>query len=89
MISLEKWKILTHLQKLLNNEGYLGKIIVATGFKKLPKVQQIAKSGHTEEKQASNQQWRAYLKCQVKFVSRFKNSKLFETITNLSEILFR
>ena len=42
MISLEKWKILTRLQKLPNNEGHLGKIIVATGFKKLPKVQQIA-----------------------------------------------
>ena len=47
MISLEKWKILTPFQKLPNNEGHLGKIIVATGFKKLPKVQQIAQSGHT------------------------------------------
>ena len=27
--------------------GDLGKIIVAKGFKKLPKVQKIAKSGHT------------------------------------------
>ena len=26
---------------------YLGKLIVAKGFKKLPKVQKIAKSGHT------------------------------------------
>ena len=32
MISLEKWKILAPLQKL-------GKLIVATGYKKLPKVQ--------------------------------------------------
>ena len=39
MISLEKWKILTHLQKLPKNVGNLGKIIVATGFEKLPKVQ--------------------------------------------------
>ena len=39
MISLEKWKILTTLQKLPKNVGDLGKIIVATGFKKLPKVQ--------------------------------------------------
>ena len=31
--------ILTHLQKLPNNVGDLGKIIVAKGFKKLPKVQ--------------------------------------------------
>ena len=35
MVSLEKWMILTPL-------------IVANGFKKLPKVQYIAKSGHTD-----------------------------------------
>ena len=29
------------------NVGNLGKLIVAKGFKKLPKVQQIAQSGHT------------------------------------------
>ena len=39
MISLEKLKILTHLQKLPKNVEDLGKLIVATGFKKLPKVQ--------------------------------------------------
>ena len=39
MISLEKWKILTSFQKLPKNVGDLGKIIVAKGFKKLPKVQ--------------------------------------------------
>ena len=32
MISQEKWMILTPLQKLPNNVGNLGKIIVATGF---------------------------------------------------------
>ena len=47
MISLEKWMILTHLQKLPNNTGDLGKIIVATCFKWLPEVQKIAQSGHT------------------------------------------
>ena len=47
MISLEKWMILTTLQKLPKNVGYLGKLIVAKGFKKLPKVQLIAKSGHS------------------------------------------
>ena len=47
MISLEKWMILTPLQKLPNNVGNLGKIIVATGFEWLPKVQKIAQSGHT------------------------------------------
>ena len=39
MISLEKLKILTPLLKLPKNVGDLGKIIVAKGFKKLPKVQ--------------------------------------------------
>ena len=39
MILLEKWKILTTLQNLTKNVGNLGKIIVAKGFKKFPKVQ--------------------------------------------------
>ena len=39
MIALEKWKILTPLQKLPKNVGDLGKLIVAKGFKKLHKVQ--------------------------------------------------
>ena len=47
MISLEKLKILTPIQKLANNVGDLGKIIVATSFEWLPKVQKYAKSGHT------------------------------------------
>ena len=39
MISREKLKILTPLQKLPKNVGDLGKLIVAIGFEKLPKVQ--------------------------------------------------
>ena len=39
--------ILAPLQKLPKNVGNLGKLIVAKGFKKLPKVQKIAQSGHT------------------------------------------
>ena len=39
--------ILTPLLKLPNNVGDLGKIIVATTFEWLPKVQKIAKSCHT------------------------------------------
>ena len=39
MISVEKLKILTPFQKLPKNVGYLGKLIVAKGFKKLPEVQ--------------------------------------------------
>ena len=39
--------ILTPLQKLPNNVGDLGEMIVATSFEWLPKVQKIAQSGHT------------------------------------------
>ena len=39
MISLEKLLILAPLQKSPINVGDLGKIILAKGFKKLPKVQ--------------------------------------------------
>ena len=39
MISLEKLKILTSLPKLPKNVVDLGKLIVATGFEKLLKVQ--------------------------------------------------
>ena len=39
MISVEKFKILTPFQRLPKNVGDLGKIIVAKGFKNLPKVQ--------------------------------------------------
>ena len=42
MISHEKSKL-----TFTKNVDDLGKIIVARGFKKLPKVQQIAQSGHT------------------------------------------
>ena len=38
---------MTPLKKLPKNVGDLSKIIVPQGFKKLPKVQKNAKSGHT------------------------------------------
>ena len=37
MISLEKWYILTPLQKLPKNVEDLGKLFVAKGFKNCPK----------------------------------------------------
>ena len=43
----KKWMISAPLQKLPKNVGDLGKLIVAKGFKKSPKVQKIANSGHT------------------------------------------
>ena len=39
VILQEKTKILTTLQKLHKKVRYLGKLIVAKGFEKLPKVQ--------------------------------------------------
>ena len=39
MISQEKLKILTPLQKMPKNVGDLGKLIVSKGFKNLSKVQ--------------------------------------------------
>ena len=48
MISLEKLKILTSLQKLPKKVGDLGKLIVGKSFEKLPKVQSITQSGHTD-----------------------------------------
>ena len=50
MISIEKLKILTPLQKLPKNVKDLGNLIVAKGLKKLPKVQKNAQSGHTAHK---------------------------------------
>ena len=47
MISQEKLKIFTPLQKLPKNVGNLGKLIVAKGFEKWPKVQSITQSGYT------------------------------------------
>ena len=49
MISLEKWSILTTLQKLPKIVGDLSKLIVAKSFKKSPKVPNIAKSGHADD----------------------------------------
>ena len=43
--------ILTPLQKLPNNLCNFGKIIVATDFEWLPKVQKIAQSGRTDRQQ--------------------------------------
>ena len=40
--------ILTPLQKLPTNVENLGKLIVAKGLKKFPKVQKIAQSGQTD-----------------------------------------
>ena len=60
MISMEKLKILTPLQKLPKNVGDLGKLIVAKGPKKKPKVQKIATSGHTVTGAGYKLQWTVF-----------------------------
>ena len=62
MISIEKWKILTPIQKLPKNVGNLGKIIISTGFEKLPKVHKIAQSDHTGWFTPFLIEWHAVLK---------------------------
>ena len=42
--------MLAPLQKFSKNVEDLGKLIVAKGFKKLPKVPKITQSGHTAKK---------------------------------------
>ena len=37
------------LQNLPKNVGDLDKLIIAKGFKKMPKVRKMARSGHTDE----------------------------------------
>ena len=49
---------MTPLLKLPKNVRYLAKFIVAQGFEKLPKVQWIAKSGHTGSAPFCEQRWR-------------------------------
>ena len=73
MISLEKLYILIPLQKLPKNVRDLGKLIVAKGLKKLPKVQKIAQSGHTACYQSRNvAKWNPTLKYSIKFCANQK-----------------
>ena len=61
---------MTPLQKLPRNVEDLGKLIVAKGFKKLPKVQKIAKSGHTGGDQESPcpKHLQPFIKQRIKYI---------------------
>ena len=48
MNALEKWMILTPLQKLPYTVGDLSNIIVASGFEIVAQSEKITQSGHTE-----------------------------------------
>ena len=76
MISIEKWYILTPPQKFLRNVRDLGKLIVSKGFKKLPKVQKIARSGHTEQEQQQNIQQTVKWKMQFYGVEWYGKSSM-------------
>ena len=61
MISLEKLKVLSHLQKLSKNVADSGNLIVVEGFKNLPKVPYIVTSGHSEGKSHLRwEKWASY-----------------------------
>ena len=66
--------IWTPLQELPTNVGDLGKSIVAKGFEKLPKVQKIARSGHTGAKEHSKETFESRKGFSAKF--RLKWSKM-------------
>ena len=53
--------ISTPLQKLPKNGQNWGKLIVAKGFKKLPKVRKIAESGHTDSNTAFTQRYNSHM----------------------------
>ena len=55
--------------------GDLGKIIVAKGFKKLPKVQKFARSGHTDQVPTEFKFW-------IKSFPVFQGFKQVENLLN-------
>ena len=59
--------ILAPLQKMPKNVGDLGKLIVAKGFKKLPKEQKIANSGHTDYIGRITKVYKRVWKCYINF----------------------
>ena len=77
MISLEKWDILTPLQKLPKNVGYLGKIIVAKCFKSGPKSN---KSANLVTLQTSfDSLWNSDI-CQLDALESTEGKKCFQTL---------
>ena len=65
---------MTPLQKLPKNVGDLGKLIVAKGFKKLPKVQ----SGHTGQEETTNSlHLEAELKGNISYAKEEESSFFF------------
>ena len=71
---------MTSLQNLPQNVGDLGKLNVAKGFKKLPKIQKIAKSGHTGRNMGYEMNSSHLLDVTTVVKSFIKSRKINETV---------
>ena len=85
MILLEKFKILTPLQKLPKNVGDLGKLIVAKCFEKLSKVQLLAQSGHIDASEHNDQFFGLFGKRHWQIPNRVIRLKKFENVSRFHE----
>ena len=79
--------ILTPLQKLPKNVEDLGKLIVAKGFKKLPKVQKIANSGYTGRQGGGKQDNFEGRSIEFEIVGRNRNRRWWIGRTNINSKL--
>ena len=79
--------ILTPLQKLPKNGGDWGKLIVSKGFKRLPKVQNIAQSGNTGHNAPHLLLWHVGSGWLVALLQRERGFSVFaETLNILQQI---
>ena len=78
MISIEKLQFWQLYKNFPKNVGNLGKIIVATCFEKLPKVQQIAQPRHIAASFGQQQHQRLPQKKIVDFFPRSWNNILIK-----------
>ena len=75
--------ILTPLQKLPNNVSDLGRIIVATGFELLPKLQKIAQSGHTVHNRCTLRSYCSTYSCLIIPLKALKSCSHCKKLPNL------
>ena len=75
------------LQKLPKNMRDLGKLIVAKGLKKFPKVQKIAQSGHTVHIPHPTKSTVSILQPQTAFISIQNVTKVGHTLKHLRPLV--
>ena len=78
--------ILAPLQKLPKNVEDLGKLIVAKGFNKLPKVHKIANSGHAGKGQKFFMSFHSWSDARKKNVRNKRQKSSFTFLQNESKI---